>query len=187
MLSFLIHPDLILTNFIFNTIPHNPLFDLFFSFLSLQGISVVFWILLTGYLIFKEEKKEKKFILYFLLIMGFSYFFSDFFLKNIFHRTRPLFDTTIAHLYYCPRDYSFPSTHALLAFTACGILDYVDKKRMWIYYIVASLIAFSRIYLGCHYVLDVIAGASIGLCISYISIYLLLRSPHSPHRMPRPK
>ncbi|MDO8498066.1 MAG: phosphatase PAP2 family protein [bacterium] len=187
MLPLLIQTDLSITAFIFNTIPRNPLFDSFFSFLSLQGISVIFWILLMGYLILKEEKKEKKFILYFLLIIGFSYLFSDFFLKNIFHRTRPLFDTTIAHLYYCPRDYSFPSTHALLAFTACGILDYVDKKRMWIYYLVASLIAFSRIYLGCHYVLDVIAGASIGLFISYISIYLLLSPLHSPRRRPRSK
>ncbi|MFA6513419.1 MAG: phosphatase PAP2 family protein, partial [Patescibacteria group bacterium] len=51
---------------------------------------------------------------------------------------------------------------------AATILAYFDKKRRWFYYIIAVLISYSRIYLGCHYFLDVVAGTILGFVISKI-------------------
>jgi len=108
------------------------------------------------------QKTDRIFILYSFLAFGLSYLLSEFLLKNIFQRIRPdqLFTTN------CPTDFSFPSTHAVTAFAIATIISYFDKKRTWFYFLVAYLIALSRLYLGCHYFFDVLAGAVFGYSIS---------------------
>jgi undecaprenyl-diphosphatase len=85
-------------------------------------------------------------------------------LKLIFHRHRPapFFDTPL------PTTYSFPSGHATLAccfFGSMAALLTVREpnrgKRIALWSAaatLATLIGFSRIYLGVHYASDVIAG-----------------------------
>jgi undecaprenyl-diphosphatase len=65
------------------------------------------------------------------------------------------------------QSYSFPSGHAAASFVAAYLLSKKDKKRAWVYYVVALLISFSRIYLGKHYPSDVLAGALIGTLIGW--------------------
>jgi undecaprenyl-diphosphatase len=108
-------------------------------------------------------KQDKKFIFIFSASFLLTFLLSDIVLKNIFMRFRPLLGSIS-----CPHDFSFPSTHAATAFAAATILAYFDKKRCWFYYIVAILISYSRIYLGCHYFFDVLVGGLLGLIISKI-------------------
>ncbi|MEK7096731.1 MAG: phosphatase PAP2 family protein, partial [Patescibacteria group bacterium] len=77
----------------------------------------------------------------------------------------------------CPKDFSFPSTHAATAFVAAEILAYFNKKRKWFYFAVAILISYSRIYLGCHYFFDVVFGAIIGWLVSQSLLFVLGTSP----------
>lgn len=62
-------------------------------------------------------------------------------------------------------NYSFPSFQAMLAFCALPILskEYPKLKYFWIAF--ASLIGFSRIYFGLHFLSDVVVGAFLGLLI----------------------
>ena len=125
-------------------------------------------------------KRDKKFIILFSLSFFLAFLFSDIILKNIFQRVRPIQLTRLIQpILTCPKDFSFPSTHAATAFAAATVMTFFDKKRRWFYYTVAILISYSRIYLGCHYFFDVVVGAILG----YIISRLLLSFPYtSPFR-----
>lgn len=168
MLNTLSQLDVTITRIIFNTIPHNQFFDTIFIFLSLVGNSIFAWLIIMGIIIFLEERKDKRFIIYFLISFLTTAVFVNIMLKNIYDRPRPPAVTTVHQLFQCPADFSFPSGHASAAFASAVIIAAFDPKRRYYYYLVAVMIALSRIYLGCHYFFDITAGGSIGAIISYI-------------------
>lgn len=167
--------DYFITSFFNKLFPHNDFFNYFFSFFSLKGSSILVWLLVMLIVLVLEErknpgitKKDKRFIIIFSAAFLLTFLLSDFVLKNIFQRIRPFLDTKyfILNTFACPKDFSFPSTHAATAFAAATVLTFFDKKRRWFYYSVAILISYSRIYLGCHYFFDIAGGALIGYIIS---------------------
>jgi undecaprenyl-diphosphatase len=172
----LVYFDIVITNFLKNLLPHHRFFDLFFSFFSLKGNAIFVWILVIIIALFLEEKKhpgisknDKKFIIAFTLSFLLTAFLVEYPLKNLFHRPRPnqLISTT------CPTDFSFPSGHAATAFSAATVLTFFDKKRRFFYSTITFLIAYSRIYLGCHYFLDVLGGGVIGVIIGKLILKLI--------------
>ena len=60
---------------------------------------------------------------------------------------------------------SFPSGHAVIPFF---IIPFLSGKWKTSWIVVAVIIAFSRIYLGLHYLSDLIFGAVIGLTMAYL-------------------
>jgi len=65
---------------------------------------------------------------------------------------------------------SFPSDHASTAFVMFGIIGHHLKKyKLW-FYLLAILVAISRIYLGVHFPTDVLAGAFLGILVSQFVI-----------------
>ncbi|RSM42650.1 phosphatase PAP2 family protein [Amycolatopsis balhimycina DSM 5908] len=72
-------------------------------------------------------------------------------------------------------DYSFPSNHVTIAVSAAVALLLVGRRAGLASLAVAVLIGFSRVYLGAHYVHDVLAGAVLGAGVALIG--LLLRAP----------
>jgi len=178
--------DHFFTNFLNQLFPHNIFFNSFFSFFSLKGSSILVWLLAMLIVLVLEERKnpgitkqDKKIIILFSLSFLLTAFFTDIVLKNIFMRPRPILDTKyfILNTFSCPTDFSFPSAHAATAFAAATVLTFFDKKRRWFYYLVAILISYSRIYLGCHYFFDVIFGAIIGYIISRLLLFFLYTFP----------
>lgn len=163
--------DHTVTNFLFGIIPHNQSFDSFFSFFSFYGISVLVWVILAALLIIFEEKRDRKFIVYLALSLFLTFFLTNIVFKNVFHRQRPI-NTIVKSLSICPKDYSFPSGHASVAFAGAAILATFDKKRRLGYYAIAVIIAYSRIYLGCHFFIDVVGGSILGYVISITVLFL---------------
>lgn len=65
---------------------------------------------------------------------------------------------------------SFPSGHAALGFMVFAVLSYQYKElRIWLF-ILASLVALSRVFIGAHYLSDVFAGAIIGYLIGALTV-----------------
>lgn len=155
--------DSTITYVINSFLPHNSFFNYFFSFFSLRGNSILIWLVIMLFLIIFEEKRDKKFIIYFLIAFLTTVFLVNVVIKNIVQRPRPT--TKISN---CPKDFSFPSGHASTAFAAATVIAFYDKKRKWFYYSIAGFISLSRIYLGCHYLLDVVSGGIIGYVISLL-------------------
>ena len=91
------------------------------------------------------------------------------FLKNVFDRLRPCNTLeNINVLIHCSKSYSFPSSHAVNNFAVAYYFYRLFPNLKWILFIVASLIALSRPYVGVHYPLDIIFGAFIGILIGYL-------------------
>lgn len=183
MLNNLLLIDTKLTDFFREFIPHNYYLNLIFSFFSIIGNSAIVWIVIMLLLVIFEEKRNRQFIIYFLASLLTTTFLVNIVIKNIVQRPRPFLTDSITStplsvnqfqliqpVLTCPIDFSFPSGHAAGSFAAAVILSVFDKKRKLFYYIVAILISYSRIYLGCHYFFDVFFGALIGSLISSILI-----------------
>lgn len=165
--------DTQITNFLNGLVPHNQFFSLFFSFFSLKASSLPIWFVIIIFLIVFEEKINKKFIVYFFISIAVTAVVV-FGLKNIIRRPRPPNLTYEVRVADCGKDFSFPSGHASIAFASATILAAFDKKRKWFYYLVAALIGLSRIYLQCHYFLDVLTGVAIGCAISKLTVYITI-------------
>ena len=101
-------------------------------------------------------------------------------LKNLIARDRPCcINETVPMLISTPQDYSFPSGHTLSAFVAATIIMHSDRRMGIAAYVLASMIAFSRLYLYVHFPTDVLAGALLGIVIGLIVCKFFNILPHN--------
>ena len=139
------------------------LLNSFFSIITNFGfdIAVLFFIPI----ILLYNKKQKK-LVHSLLLALISSIAASFILKAIFAKTRP--DTILSYPIQII-DYSFPSMHSAVAFASLPILARNLKYARY-FTIFAVLVAFSRLYLGFHYLSDIVFGAFAGYLIGRLSI-----------------
>lgn len=100
------------------------------------------------------------------------------FLKNMFERPRP----DLAYQAYTETGYSMPSQHAALATALSVYVVYlvyrlspsraVRSIAFCLGLVVIAGVGFSRLYLGVHYVSDVVAGMILGALIAGIGIMI---------------
>ena len=108
-------------------------------------------------------------------------------LKTIFQRERPSFDDPVATAGY----FSFPSGHALTAMAVYGAVAWIVAPRLrspalgGVCLAGAGLlvvaIGFTRLYLGVHYLSDVLAGWSMGLAWLLVAAALVRAPWRLPH------
>jgi undecaprenyl-diphosphatase len=112
-----------------------------------------------------------------LLATG-AYFAADvttFALKRAFERPRPpVVDHAVHPLVPVPHNYSMPSGHATAAFATAVAVGLVHRRLLAPLLALAALIAFSRVWLGVHYLTDIVAGAAIGSAVS-LTLWLVAR------------
>ena len=148
-------------------LPHTFIVETLFSIASAVGGSVFLWLAIITILFIIEERKDHHFFAYFIGAFVTTWILVDQILKNLMWRARPYLDLGLSNG-VCPLNSSFPSGHAATAFSAAVVLSHFDKKRAWLYYLGAVIVSYSRIYLYCHYMGDVVIGAVIGTLISIL-------------------
>ncbi|HEX5588444.1 MAG TPA: phosphatase PAP2 family protein [Acidimicrobiia bacterium] len=103
-----------------------------------------------------------------LLVYPLKIFVEKVVLKELVYRSRPGTSVPDAILRHAPpHGPSFPSGHAIIAFAVAGILaPYLSRGWRIAAYVVAVAVGVSRVYLGAHNPVDVVAGAAAGLLIA---------------------
>ena len=100
-------------------------------------------------------------------------------MKPGFARIRPYdyqlaeFGREIPLLIDAPHDFSFPSGHTIASFEGATVLFWYNKKLGIPALILASLIAFSRLYLYVHYPTDVLSAIILGIGFGILGTLLV--------------
>jgi undecaprenyl-diphosphatase len=96
-------------------------------------------------------------------------------ISDLYYRSRPFVNHHVVQLISHPANASFPSDHATGGFVIAVSIWLVKRKAGWLWLTAAACIAFSRVWTGVHYPLDVIAGALIG-SLSALAVHRLCRA-----------
>ena len=153
-------------------------FDVVFNIITAMG-DINFFIVVFSFLYWVYNKL---FAVNFAINYSLVAVFNSLVLKNIFRRPRPLYASK-KYLPYkgYPTSYSFPSGHSagISAVTSYNVYEAKKDKKAFkillpISIVICLLIGFSRMYLGVHYLTDVIVGFACGWGISYV-IFRFLR------------
>lgn len=113
----------------------------------------------------KHHRKENKPAGIIPLSLISAYLLGEGFLKPLFNRKRPYEVMPGARLLIpAPpsTSTSFPSTHALTAFTYATALSRIYPGWSAVFYVLAGTVSFSRVYAGVHFPGDVLAGSLLG-------------------------
>ncbi len=99
------------------------------------------------------------------------------YLKKLVMRPRPFLDVpSLVPAIKPPKSFSFPSGHTTLAFSVAFIISRILPKRYSIpAFLIAALVAFSRLYLGVHYPSDILGGICAGYVAGLITDFLYKR------------
>jgi undecaprenyl-diphosphatase len=88
----------------------------------------------------------------------------NFLVKVIVRRERPAAaDELLRPLVDVPTSLSFPSSHAAMSFAAASVMSFYHPAMLPVFYILALVMSWTRVYVGVHYPSDVVAGTVVGL------------------------
>ena len=153
----------------------NNVLDKVFLVITYLSSEITIFVIVTALFLWRDNKRRWIFPLW--LTLGISAIVS-LLLKITIQRLRPFQMGVVSLLSVLQEashdiwNFSFPSSHAMLAFCVVPILaeQYPKLKKMWIG--IAVLIAFSRIYFGLHFFSDVIVGGGVGYLIGAMIVKL---------------
>ena len=146
------------------------------AFISSEMGWIPFYAVLV-YLVFKKYKwKGLWVILGIVVLITCSDQLSAHVFKPVFHRFRPCHDPLIQDLVYlpyghCGGKYGFISSHACNTFALASLIFMTMrqhyKKIGWLMFSWATLVSYSRIYMGVHFPGDIICGAVVGMMLGF--------------------
>ena len=123
------------------------------NWFSFFGTWFIVLIIMTSLFLWQEHKR--KWILPLWLSLGIS-FAVTYGLKLFIMRDRP------AEALSNSLTSGFPSGHATAVFSGLAVLDKEFPRFKWFWLVFALIVVFSRLYLGMHYLTDVVVGMVIG-------------------------
>ena len=157
----------------------NSLFDVIMPIITSKDFLTVIGLILIFYLVLFCGKRVRIAILVLTFAAGASDAICAQIIKPWIGRIRPSheFIEFINLLVAKGGKWSFPSNHAANSFAFATVLSYFFDHKKSILFTTASIIAFSRVYVGVHYPLDIIFGGIIGYILSWIvlSIWVIIK------------
>jgi undecaprenyl-diphosphatase len=87
----------------------------------------------------------------------------------VYPEPRPLVPT--------PHTGSFPSGHSATAFACATVIAWASPRLALPAFVLAALVAWSRVYVGVHWPLDVLGGAALGVLVATALLRLVATRP----------
>ena len=130
------------------------------------------WIVLAVLLLLRKRTRQTGLSVGAGLLL--DYIVCNLTLKPLVGRIRPfMVNTAVELLVEAPGDASFPSGHTAISFAAVGAL-YAAKSPLWKpAAVIATLMAFSRLYLYVHWPTDILSGVAVGWLCGWLGAKLL--------------
>lgn len=135
------------------------------------------YVALLVYLFYKKKPKQViPWLVFVVAIIIFSDQLSSHLLKSLFGRVRPCNLPALASVInfkvgYRPQSGSFPSSHAVNNFAIEGFFFFTLRKLLgawsWFFLFIAAFISYGQVYVGVHFVTDIVGGTILGLLIAY--------------------
>jgi undecaprenyl-diphosphatase len=155
---------------------NSPFLDSFMWWVSGKFTWWPFYAALLVFIFWQKKWKEGGVILLFtLLLITLSDQSSVHLFKEVIRRPRPSHNPEIGGILHYVNEYKgglygFISSHASNAFAVAAFLAMIFKKSWFslVIFLWAILVSYSRIYLGVHYLSDILAGAAWGVLLAYI-------------------
>lgn len=163
-----------------NHLPHTHFLNFLF-----YGLTVIFnggiaWYILTAIHMLRKRGKLGEIVRQVAIPLTITTLLVEHPIKAYFRRRRP-FITIIQAIVIGkkPGTWSFPSGHSASAFGGAWLLNRQFPRFWGLRYVTASLVAFSRIYLGDHYPGDVTSGSLLGLVFAmfFRKVFNLRKAP----------
>lgn len=146
--------------------------DAVMVFITRLGDGGILWVALS--IVLAVFPKTRHCGLTMMATMLLSHIVGNEILKPLIARLRPCaVDTGVQLLIGCPTSYSFPSGHTMNAFTAAATLFAYYRKPGAAAFVLAALIAFSRMYLFVHYPTDILGGIVLALFDTWVVMFLI--------------
>ncbi|HOI32904.1 MAG: phosphatase PAP2 family protein [Bacteroidales bacterium] len=171
--------------FLFLNSLHAGWLDPVMIFFSGKLTWIPFYLVLL-YLIIRQYRWQSLIILLFVAVLiSLSDQLSVRAFKFIFERPRPCHEPDLQPLIYlasgrCGGAFGFVSSHAANSFAMAGFVWFLLRNAHpimgWILFPWAAIVSYSRIYLGVHYPGDILAGAVLGLTVSWVVWQIYRRS-----------
>ncbi len=167
MLEFLNNIDVGL--FVFLNKINSPLWDQIMWWISGKKEWVPLYLFLIGLIIYKYRWKAILAIFCMAILITLSDQISVHWFKNVFQRFRPSHNPDLKDIIHLVNNkhggrFGFVSSHAANTFAAATYISLLFKKKYfsWVLFSWATVVSYSRIYLGLHYPGDILFGALLG-------------------------
>lgn len=153
-----------------------PWLDGFMKFLR----NAIVWTPLYAFMLYWIIKSDRKDAWQFILLTVIAFALCDLIsaklLKPWVGRLRPCYDpelqSILRNLIGCGGQYGFPSSHASNHFGLATFWFYairlINGKRWYWLWLWAFMIGYAQIYVGKHFPLDIIGGATLGITTGYL-------------------